>query len=295
MKTTKTKAKPSANKTKRSRNGTGHVRLRADGRWEGQYYFEGERKSCYGQTEEECQGKFNVALGKIYRGSYVDGSMMPFYTYMHFWHEKYILVRPATHTNYEIYIEKHIYHSKLGSIPLKKLCLEDFIDFFREKELSGRLDKKPGGLAPKTLRNMMSEALAHAVNRLQWLDRNPIEGLKTSKVSPPQIQVYSKSHQTCIEQAALYHEDKNALMVLIDLYTGLRIGELCGLSWLDFGPGKEYFKIRRILERLSKKWAENRSEYQKIFMVGGKEEGATALYLGPPKTESGKRVVYTND
>ena len=30
-------------------------------------------------------------------------------------------------------------------------------------------------------------------------------------------------------------------------------------------------------------------------MVGGKEEGATALYLGPPKTESGKRVVYTND
>ena len=113
MKTTKTKAKPSANKTKRSRNGTGHVRLRADGRWEGQYYFEGERKSCYGQTEEECQGKLNVVLGKIYRGTYVDGSMMPFYTYMHFWHEKYILVRPATHTNYETYIEKHIYHSKL--------------------------------------------------------------------------------------------------------------------------------------------------------------------------------------
>ena len=116
MKATKTKAKPSANKTKRSRNGTGHVRLRADGRWEGQYYFEGERKSCYGQTEEECQGKLNVVLGKIYRGTYVDGSMMPFYTYMHFWHEKYILVRPATHTNYETYIEKHIILSLAASL-----------------------------------------------------------------------------------------------------------------------------------------------------------------------------------
>ena len=29
-------------------------------------------------------------------------------------------------------------------------------------------------------------------------------------------------------------------------------------------------------------------------MVGGKENGATALYLGPPKTESGKRRIYTN-
>ena len=123
MKTTKTKAKPSANKTKRSRNGTGHVRLRADGRWEGQYYFEGERKSCYGQTEEECQGKLNVALGKIYRGSYVDGSMMPFYTYMHFWHEKYILVRPATHTNYEISIILSLAASLLKSCAWKILLI----------------------------------------------------------------------------------------------------------------------------------------------------------------------------
>ncbi|MFR8872582.1 MAG: hypothetical protein ACLVHV_03380 [Oscillospiraceae bacterium] len=79
MKTAKQKqSRQLNNNAKRSRNGTGHVRLRADGRWEGQYYFEGERKSCYGQTEEECQGKLNVVLGKIYRGTYVDGSMSAF-------------------------------------------------------------------------------------------------------------------------------------------------------------------------------------------------------------------------
>lgn len=30
------------------------------------WYFEGERKSCYGKTEEDCQGRLNVILGKIY-------------------------------------------------------------------------------------------------------------------------------------------------------------------------------------------------------------------------------------
>lgn len=77
MKTTKTKAKPSANKTKRSRNGTGHVRLRADGRWEGQYYFEESAKAVTAKRKKNVR-KLNVVLGKIYRGTYVDGSMMPF-------------------------------------------------------------------------------------------------------------------------------------------------------------------------------------------------------------------------
>ena len=63
----------------RSRNGTGYIRQRTDGRWEGQYYFNGERKSCYGATKEECQGKLNTILGKIYRGVYREASLLPTY------------------------------------------------------------------------------------------------------------------------------------------------------------------------------------------------------------------------
>lgn len=123
----------SPEKRKKTRNGTGHVRLRSDGRWEGQYYFEGERKSCYGKTEEDCRGRLNVILGKIYLSTYIDGSQMPLYAYLHKWHMDYIKVRPSTHSNYDTYIERHIYNSRLGSIPLKKLCLDDFVSFFRMK------------------------------------------------------------------------------------------------------------------------------------------------------------------
>ena len=77
--------------------------------------------------------------------------------------------------------------------------------------------------------------------------------------------------------AALQHENKNALLVLIDLYTGLRIGELCALSWSDFGPGREYFDISFILERLSKKWTKDRSEYRQIPIAGANPDAVTAL------------------
>ena len=88
---------------------------------------------------------------------------------------------------------------------------------------------------------------------------------------------------------------KMSCLVLIDLYTGLRIGELCALSWPDFSPDRDYFDISFILERLSKKWVKDHSEYTQVPIIGAKPDASTALYLGPPKTESGKRRIHMSE
>lgn len=273
---------------------TGHIRKKGNV-WEGQFRFRGQRESIYADTEEECRAKLNVALAKVLNGTYVNGSMMPLWVYLDEWHLNYTQISAGTHPNYDGYIKKHIYNSPLGSIPLKKLTLKDFADFFREKETSGRLDRKPGGLSPKTLRNMrnmISEALDYAVNYLKYIETNPILGLKTPKVKPPEIKVYDMNSQVQIEKAAITHENPNALMVLIDLYTGLRIGELCGLQWTDFGLN--CFKVTKCIERRYKIWAENNNNYIPLD-VPQNPENTTALYLCPPKSDKGNRTVFLNE
>ncbi len=289
------------NKTKkRAPNGTGHVRKRSDGKWEGQYYYLGEHKSCYANTESECRGLLNSILAKIYKGSFVAETTTPLYSYLYIWHTKYTEIRPSTHTNYESYIENHIGGSRLGSIPLNRLTLKDFKDFFDYKKSAGRLDGKKGGLSPKTLRNikvMVSEALNYAVNNLRILEHNPITGLKLPKVVRRKINVLSQKNQSKLESSCLaYDKTMNALMIFIDLNTGLRIGEYCGLMWPDFSPNKEYYDIRRTLERLYIHWAEQQPNlYTRVSCSFTKEDAKTALYVGPPKSEKGERRIYLSD
>lgn len=132
-----------------ARNGSGHIRRRTDGRWEAQYYFEGEKRSCYGSTEEECRHKLELIHIKIYKGTYRDASSMPLYVYLDRWNHQYIEVRPSTHTSYDGYIDGHIYNHQIGSIPLNKLKLEDFIRFFRDKQTEGRRTANREACLPK--------------------------------------------------------------------------------------------------------------------------------------------------
>ena len=73
-----------------------------------------------------------------------------------------------------------------------------------------------------------------------------------------------------------------------DLYTGLRIGELCALSWPDFSPDRDYFDISFILERLSKKWVKDHSEYTQVPIIGAKSDASTAVSYTHLQPQSSK-------
>ena len=100
--------------------------------------------------------------------------------------------------------------------------------------------------------------------------------------------VYTVTQQYCIEQTALEYENIKALMVLIDWYTELRIGELCGLFQSYLGTMKEYFNVKRLIELLKIEWTDHHPDYKRIPITNTKEGCNTALYFRVPKTESDK-------
>lgn len=63
--------------------------------------------------------------------------------------------------------------------------------------------------------------------------------------------MFSKEEQKIIECSLNIDESPNELGILICLYTGLRIGEVCGLKWQDINFQSNSLSVNRTIQRMS--------------------------------------------
>lgn len=90
--------------------------------------------------------------------------------------------------------------------------------------------------------------------------------------------VLSRSEQEKVRSAADAHGD---LPVLLSLYTGMRLGEVCALKWTDFDWEKKTVTVRRTAQRVAQRQ---------------NEQGCrTLLMLGSPKSRRSHRVLPVPD
>jgi integrase len=101
-----------------------------------------------------------------------------------------------------------------------------------------------------------------------------LKGFEVPPVGKGKVPVLNQREQAAIERAASGN-DRDAAVILA-LYTGMRVGEICALKWSDVDLEEGVIHVRRTVQRL-----ENRDGR------GTK----TRLYFGPPKTLSSERVI----
>ncbi len=148
------------------------------------------------------------------------------------WHKSYLSdIKLSTKGNYRSIIDNHII-PVLGNYRLSKLkapAIQDFYNLLRDEK----------HLSPKYIKNIhgvLHSALDKAVE-VEFAAKNYSSVCSIPKVEEPEITPLNKEEQQRLF-AALKGEPFEDL-ILVDLFTGLRCGELIGLTWdcVDFETG----------------------------------------------------------
>ena len=226
--------------TKKRRDaGSGTIRQRADGRWEGRYTVGYDPKtgkqlthSIYGKTKREVRDKLNKTLTEIQEGAYIEPTNMTVGQWLDTWLKEYkVNVRPETKASYEMHIRVHL-KPDLGKIRLNKLTTHQ-IQLLYNKLINER------GLSPKTVKNVHG-ALHAALEQAKingYLRINPSEGVVLPRIEKEEIKAMDTEDVSAFLKAI--KGDPYELPLFVDLFTGLRQGELLGLTWdcVDFEKG----------------------------------------------------------
>lgn len=200
-----------------------NIYKRKDGRYEGRYikYYDMSGKAVYGYiySKSYAEIKEKLAKCKTEKQSEYKGSNTLLCDWLEIWLMSQGILKPTTKRVYKSHIENHI-NPQIGSIPLKKLNAEILQNFINNLELSAS--------TTKTVFSTLKSALTEAEDK--GFITNVWSKVKLPKKDISIVRVLSVAEQQRLEKVLTSTED---IGILICLYTGLRIGELCALKWSD--------------------------------------------------------------
>ncbi len=246
---------------KRRKRGDGSVRLRKDGRWEGRvvigYDDKGlpKTKNVLAKTKSECISKLKTLKSSITPPAPDQpkpGILLK--DWLDHWYRSYKQpnLRPNTQMSYERRIYQHIIPT-LGNIQLDKLTTADIQKFYADLKQGGRLLRSElygEGLSDQTVRGVhttLHAALGRAVDE-KLIFRNPADGCRLPPAKAREMQVLTPEEiQRLLIQAK---EDGCYELLLLELSTGLRRGEICALQWDDLNFKTGALRVERQVHRV---------------------------------------------
>lgn len=211
---------------KRGISGTGTIRLRSDGRWEARIPGS-PNKPKYFRTQTEAQKWLTAACADINIGQFIEPSKLTLASWLTKWLDTYVIAnKDSTYSYYEQAIRLRI-TPYIGKIRLQDL---------NQMNIQMLTNKLEADYAIKTIRNtigMLHCALEKAREN-GLIRKNPCEGVTLPKEAAVKMAIMSQSQFAAFWEAVQLSDIKNELLLMI--LSGLRKGELTGLTWdcVDF-------------------------------------------------------------
>ncbi|MFI8715729.1 tyrosine-type recombinase/integrase [Brevibacillus brevis] len=232
-----------------------------------------ERKAVGAETKAQAQQILRRAIAEYENtGVIFEPSTTSLYDYMIFWLNEYVMInlKHNTQENYKGIIKNHI-KPAIGMIKLRSLTPEPLQKFIN--------DKHREGYSRKTLtifHTVLQHALKQAVYPYKLLNENPMQYVKlpkkeNKKTTEADLKILPMSS---IKKIADFLNPSNTFYIPfhIGLNTGMRVSEVCALTWDAVDLHEGTITVDKILVNVNKEWV-----------------------FGTPKTASSYRTIHIGD
>lgn len=255
-----------------------NIYRRKDGRWEGRVQQTdslNEKKkyrSVYGKTYNEVKKKLENVKREL--SAKTGGSGMKMEEAVNIWYtDKKDYWKESTYAAYRQTIEKYVLPS-LGEMALNKIdnsVMNNFVAKIQAENMGCKLSRTHLGYICCVVLRIMSYIKKKTGSTIVIPD-NPVQRERKSGIILPDQKDLSKLESYLLKNIP----DDTCLGILVALHTGLRIGELCALTWGNINLEAGVLHVRNNIQRIK--------DYE--------EQGhKTRLLLSSPKTSCSVRDI----
>lgn len=240
---------------KRRPSGDGMVRLKKENQWEGRIVVGHKQNGdsifryAYGKTQKEMMQKLNALKLQYQDADLNEESNITLGEWLDKWIKELMpqAVRPTTLKGFELVCRCYI-KPYLGDKKIAFITTNDVQKMYAKLKKEGRIKNHPvhgHKLADNmiikihgTLHLAMETAIAKNL-----IAKNPTEGTTVPKKKKKELKVLNDSELDKLMQAL--NDDKEwGDFFYLELTTGLRRGEICGLKWENFDEEQNKLYIR---------------------------------------------------
>lgn len=206
------------------------------------------------QAEQQAKKRLRELLVQLDKNQLANPGSMTFGELLDLWLSDHVEPNAElrTYEGYKSHVQKRI-KPHLGEIPLTKLAPIHISRFYASLQKDGaRLDGKPGGLSPATIRRIdavVKGALTYAV-QLNLIPFNPARDLKLPKTTRPEKRRWNILQLQKFLAAIKAHPYRPFILTLA--FTGARFGEAAALTWDDVDFNGRTITFARALKKPGK-------------------------------------------
>lgn len=173
-------------------------------------------------------------------------------------------IKESTYLNYNYIINTYL-NKKFG-----KKRLSYFLDY----DMNEFIDSLEKTLSNKTVRDIvlvLKSILKYAERKYNTNFKLDLITMPTSEKN--ELQVFNEKEIKKLEKVCIKSEDIRNIGILIAIYTGMRIGEICALKWEYIDLNKKLINVKQTLQR--------------VYV----EKKKTKVIITPPKTKTSERKI----